>query len=86
MTNKMQDPNYLLTDQYKDDTNLNARIRIHELYSTNKYGFHQWAFDHLKLPLDSKILELGCGPGQLWLKNLDRILQDWDITPTSPPA
>ena len=80
--NKMQDPNYLLTDQYKDDTNLNARIRIHELFSTNKYGFHRWAFDHLKLPLNGKILELGCGPGQLWLKNLDRIPEGVDITLT----
>jgi len=80
--NKMQDPNYLLTDQYKDDTNLNARIRIHELFSTNKYGFHQWAFDHLKLLPNSKILELGCGPGQLWLKNLDRIPEGVDITLT----
>ena len=79
---KMQDPNYLLTDQYKDDTNLNARIRIHELFSTNKQGFHRWAFDHLKLPANSKILELGCGPGQLWLKNLDRVPQGWDVTLT----
>jgi ubiquinone/menaquinone biosynthesis C-methylase UbiE len=80
--NKMQDPNYLLTDQYKDDTNLNARIRIHELFSTNKQGFHRWAFDQLRLPPNSKILELGCGPGQLWLKNLDRIPEGWDITLT----
>lgn len=82
MTNKLQDPNYLLTDQYKDDANLNARIRIHELFSANKYGFHRWAFDHLKLAPNSKILELGCGPGQLWLKNLDRIPEGVDITLT----
>ncbi len=82
MPDKMQDPNYLLTDQYKDDTNLNARIRVHELFSTNKYGFHRWAFDKLELPPNSKVLELGCGPGQLWLKNLDRIPADWDITLT----
>ena len=82
MSNKMQDPNYLLTDQYKDDANLNARIRIHELFSTNKYGFPQWLFDQLDIPANSKILELGCGPGHLWLRNLDRIPDGWDITLT----
>ena len=71
---------YLLTDQYKDSSNLNARIQLHELFSTNKYGLHRWIFDHYNLPARARILELGCGPGTLWLQNLDRIPKGWDIT------
>jgi ubiquinone/menaquinone biosynthesis C-methylase UbiE len=71
---------YLLTDQYKNASNLNARIQLHARFSKNKYGWHRWIFDQFKIAPGSRILELGCGPGQLWASNLDRIPQDWDIT------
>jgi SAM-dependent methyltransferase len=37
-------------------------------------------FDHFDLPAQARILELGCGPGQLWLNNLHRIPPGWEIT------
>jgi ubiquinone/menaquinone biosynthesis C-methylase UbiE len=77
---KLSDQAYLLTEQYKDASKLNARMQLHERFSTNKYGWHRWVFDQLDLPPKCCLLELGCGPGYLWLKNLDRIPSDWDIT------
>ena len=78
---KFTDQQYLKTDQYKDSSNLDARVAIHQRFSTNPYGWMQWVFDALvKLPKDAKILELGCGPGYLWKENTTRIPSTWDIT------
>ena len=77
---KIADQHYLLTDQYRDATNLDARVRLHVLFSTNKYGWNRWYFDRLDLPPRARILELGCGPGHLWRDNLDRISANWDVT------
>ena len=78
---KFTDQQYLKTDQYKDSSNLDARVVIHQRFSTNKYGWFKWIFDTLKnLPADAKILELGCGHGLLWKENTDRIPSTWDIT------
>lgn len=73
------DQEYLLTEQYQNTSNLIARIQLHERFSTNQYGWHRWVFDQIHLLPDSHILELGCGPGTLWLKNMDRIPHSWDI-------
>lgn len=77
---KFADQQYLLSDQYKDASNLTARIRLHERFSTNPYNLQLWIFDHLKLPERARILELGCGPGTLWRNNLHRIPRGWDVT------
>jgi len=76
---KINDQDYLRNEQYKDASNLNARIRIHIEFSTNKYGWFRWVFDQYDLPSQARILELGCGPGDLWLDNIDRIPEDWEI-------
>ena len=71
-----------LREQYKNASNLNDRIQLHQRFSTNPYDFHMWVFDQLKLAADSRVLELGCGPGSLWRPNLARIPADWQITLT----
>ena len=73
---------YLLTQQYRDGSNLAARIRLHARFSTNIYSWFSWIFDHFNLPPQSRLLELGCGPGLLWSQNLARISTGWDITLT----
>jgi ubiquinone/menaquinone biosynthesis C-methylase UbiE len=78
---KFTDQNYLKTDQYKDSSNLEARVAIHKRFSTNPYGWLIWVFDRLlDLPDKAKILELGCGPGYLWKENASRVPSAWDIT------
>lgn len=73
------DQKYLLSDQYRDASNLNARIRLHQRFSVNTYGWHRWVFDQFDLSPTAHILELGCGPGHLWLENLRRIPEGWDV-------
>lgn len=78
---KFTDQQYLTTDQYKDASNLNARIEIHKHFSTNTYGWFNWVFDTMiQLPAGAKILELGCGSAELWVNIADRIPGNWNIT------
>lgn len=69
-----------LLHQYRDATNLNARVQLHERFSTNQYGWHPWVFDQLEVQPSGQVLEVGCGPGLLWQQNLDRIPEGWEIT------
>src|SRR5579863_101034 len=73
---------YLLTKQYNNARKLNARIQLHKRFSTNPYGWQRWVFDHFHdaIPAYGQILELGCGPGTLWISNSDRLPTDWQIT------
>ena len=78
---KFTDQQYLKTDQYKNSSNLNARVEIHRRFSTNPYGWFNWVFDRLlKLPEKIKILELGCGPAYMWKECSSRIPAGWNIT------
>ncbi|MFC2173522.1 class I SAM-dependent methyltransferase [Acidobacteriota bacterium] len=66
--------------QYGTPSNLEARIHLHEKYSTNKYGWMPWLFDQLPDVPRGSILDLGCGTGLLWSKNLHRLLDNWKVT------
>jgi ubiquinone/menaquinone biosynthesis C-methylase UbiE len=68
-----------LTQQYRNASNLEARIALHARFSTNNYGWFHRLFDHLHLPLHSHVLELGCSTGRLWVENVQRIPEDWDV-------
>ncbi len=72
---KFTDPEYLRSEQYKNNQNLTIRINLHAKYSTNTYGFHKWDFDHYEFPSNCKILEVGTGSGDLWFENKHRIPQ-----------
>ena len=74
------DQNYLLTQQYHDGSRLTAHSSLHARFRTNDYGWFRWLFDHLHLPPQSRILELGCGLGWLWTQNMARIPAEWDMT------
>jgi ubiquinone/menaquinone biosynthesis C-methylase UbiE len=81
IVSKFTDQQYLKTDQYRDSSNLDARVVIHQRFSTNPYGWFKWVFDTLlALPANARILELGCGQGLLWKENIDRIPTGWNIT------
>ena len=56
----------LLREQYKDGSNLSARIRLHQRFSTNRYGQMRWMFDRIQIPENAIVLEVGCGTGLLW--------------------
>ncbi len=77
---KLTDQGYLLSDQYQDASNLDARIELHRRFSINKTGWMRWVFDQFSFQPASRILELGCGPGALWVENLERVPQGWHVT------
>lgn len=77
---KISDQQYLLSEQYQDASNLNARIQLHDRFRTNKYGWCRWVFDQLNLSPETRVLELGCGTGRSWCENLNRVPRGWDIT------
>ena len=60
-------------EQYANAGNLNTRISIHQKYSTNKMGFGNWIFSNYKITPDMKVLELGCGTGDMWKGHEDLI-------------
>lgn len=57
--------------QYATSRNLEKRISIHEKYSTNKQPFGQWIMAHYSFAPGFRILELGCGTGDMWKGRLD---------------
>ncbi|MEO8108146.1 MAG: class I SAM-dependent methyltransferase [Actinomycetes bacterium] len=74
------DQSYLLGSQYRDSSNLDARIAVHRLFSTNPIGWYRWYFDHLILPPAAAVLDIGCGPAMFWCDQFQRISQGWQIT------
>ena len=71
-----------LAEQYGTDANLSARIQLHQRFSTNPNNWSRWLFDQFDLSANAAILELGCGRGDLWSENRDRIDHSWHITLT----
>ena len=65
--------------QYADSSNLNARVRLHQEYSTNPGDFVEWLFDQVEVFPEASVLEVGCGPGWLWRQNCSRVPSSWRI-------
>lgn len=80
--NHTNDTARLITGQYADQHNLDARIRLHEVYGVAPMDWHCWVFDHLRQVAgpDAVVLEVGCGTGSLWQKNLKRVPPGWRVT------
>jgi len=73
LVSKLSDQKYLKEMQYKTPDNLNVRINLHRKFGTNPYGWHKFVIDQLNIEAGMTILEVGCGPGGLWIENRDRI-------------
>jgi DNA-binding transcriptional MerR regulator/ubiquinone/menaquinone biosynthesis C-methylase UbiE len=62
-----------LAKQYKNSKNVDARIHLHKAYSANPQGWFCWIYEKLPMHDNIRILEAGCGNGQLWKDNSDRL-------------
>lgn len=69
----MSDPRQALKEQYKDSSNFRRRAALSGKFGTNGYGWYRWVFDKFDLRGRVSVVELGCGPGLLWKRNLDRV-------------
>lgn len=72
----------LLTAQYRNGSNLDARIALHARFSTATTQFHDWLFDLIAAPPDARVLEIGCGTGALWQQVYPRTPRGWRLTLT----
>ncbi len=64
---------HMVEEQYQTSKNLEARMRLHKLFSTNSYGWFRWVLDQISLTAGGNLLELGAGTGALWRENLGRL-------------
>lgn len=55
-----------LMEQYKNANNLKVRIALHENYSTNPIGWFPWVYQQIDFSRINRVLEIGCGSGNLW--------------------
>jgi SAM-dependent methyltransferase len=60
------DADYLRDKQYKDATNLNARIALHARFAQADEPWYPWLAGRVNWPEGGEVLEVGCGPGLLW--------------------
>lgn len=56
----------LIRTQYQNADKLDIRIRLHQKYSLNKEPFGDWILSHYHLQPGMRVLELGCGTGNMW--------------------
>ncbi len=77
---RLTDTDYLRNDQYKDASNLEARIQLHARFSTSPQDWFGWLFDQYDFPPECGILELGCGPATMWPGLVEGLPSGWEIT------
>lgn len=51
----------------------NFRYGLYERYGTGRQKWHQWLFDQLPLEPGMKVLDVGCGHGNVWHRSWQRI-------------
>lgn len=59
-----------IVEQYHNATNLRVRIQLHHLYSTNPVEWFSWLRGQIDFSRINRLLELGCGNGDLWVGNM----------------
>ncbi|MFX1376318.1 MAG: class I SAM-dependent methyltransferase [Promethearchaeota archaeon] len=58
--------------QYKTHQNLTARMNLWS-YGSNPESLQEWIFSKIQIQECERVLELGCGTGQLWLENFKNV-------------
>jgi SAM-dependent methyltransferase len=59
------DRNVLREEAYADDSRLGVRCRTHQLYTVDPVDFGGWTLERVPWRGDERVLDVGCGPGDL---------------------
>lgn len=70
---------HAIVDQYKTAVNINARIELHRRFSHNPTPWFAWIAGMVPVNEMDKILEVGCGGGQLWQQIPRHVLRTKEI-------
>jgi len=73
-----QDPTILRKQAYADAVNLDVRQRTHQLYTVDPVDFGRWTLERLPWRGDERVLDVGCGPGDL-LCEMARQHSGWEM-------
>lgn len=76
------DRDYLLGIQYRDASNYGARVALHRRFRSNPQELPRSFMEHLQIPENGQVLEVGSGPGGYWAEIADTIPRSWQITVT----
>lgn len=63
---QMSQDNESIVNQYMTSKNLDVRIALHDKYSTNSMGWFPWLYEQINFKGINRLLEIGCGTGELW--------------------
>lgn len=55
-----------IIEQYRNSTNLNIRMQLHEKFSTSKEEWFRWLYNQIHTSSLCNLLEIGSGNGKLW--------------------
>ena len=71
-----------LKKQYRDASNISARISLNKEYSKNPVSWFNWLFEKCALECGANVLEIGCGDASLWTQNIEKIPENISVTLT----
>jgi SAM-dependent methyltransferase/GNAT superfamily N-acetyltransferase len=69
-----------LREQYRDAGNLEARIELHQRFSTNAVGWQRWLIEQIGALDGLDVLDVGCGPATLWRSQLPQLRRCRSLT------
>ena len=67
-------------EQYRSSANFDARVRIYELYANGPVPWLEWAYQGLALREGERVLDVGCGPGNIWRDNAAHLPSGVELT------
>lgn len=70
---------HAVVDQYKTAVNISARIELHRRFSLNPVPWFEWIASMIPMEAMERVLEVGCGSGELWKYFDQEILRKKEI-------
>lgn len=64
---------------FEEAAGVDIRTDVTERHRSRHETWYRWLFRQMCLPEQTRILELGSGPGDLWVENWERVPAGWQI-------